>query len=381
MQTLHNVRVFDGETIQQDRRVGIAEGRITSVGADEGPLPAAGAHRDGGGGLLAPGFIDVQVNGGGGVLLNDAPEVEGLRRIAETHRRYGTTGLFPTLISDHPAVTRRAVDAARAALHAGVPGVLGLHLEGPYLNPERSGIHPTDRLRRPDPADRHWLQQQAADLPLIMTLAPECVPEGFIRGLTGAGIRVSAGHTAADHVTLRRALDEGLSGFTHLFNAMSPLTAREPGTVGTALADAESYCGLILDGVHVHPESAMVALRAKRPGRVMLVTDAVHLAATEMERSTLLGRPIVRAQGRVTAADGTLAGSDLTMDRAVRNAVDLLGLPLTEALRMASLTPAAFLGLDDQVGRIRPGYRADLVLLDDALRVRRTWIGGSYRDH
>ncbi|MDZ7809639.1 MAG: amidohydrolase family protein [Arhodomonas sp.] len=181
--------------------------------------------------------------------------------------------------------------------------------------------------------------------------------------------------------TLRRALAEGLRGFTHLFNAMSPLTAREPGTVGTALADPESCCGLILDGVHVHPTSATVALRAKRPGRVMLVTDAVHLAATEMAHSTLLGRPVVRAQGRVTAADGTLAGSDLTMDRAVRNAVDLLGLPLTEALRMASLTPAAFLGLDNQLGRIRPGYRADLVLLDDALRVRRTWIDGVDRNH
>jgi N-acetylglucosamine-6-phosphate deacetylase len=365
-------RLFDGEALHRGRAVIVEEGRIAAVlpsedlpaGLDATSLPE--------GAWLAPGFIDLQVNGGGDVLLNDEPTPEAMARIAAAHRRFGTTGLLPTLITDRPEVMCAALDALPAGM-ALSPSVLGLHLEGPFLSPERPGVHDPASIRRPSDADRAVLSKARSGV-LLVTLAPERVPGGFVAELARSGVRVFLGHTDATYEEANRALAEGATGFTHLFNAMRPLASREPGPIAAAL-ESEAYAGLIADGVHVHP--AMLRLASRGPTRAFLVTDAMPPVGGERGRFSLYGQPITVAGGRATRADGTLAGSVLDMGSAVRNAVRLVGLPLERALAMASLEPARAIGLDSHLGRIAPGYRADLVALDPKrIEVLATWVVG-----
>jgi N-acetylglucosamine-6-phosphate deacetylase len=325
---------------------------------------------------LLPGFIDVQVNGGGGVLFNDDPSVESIREIGRAHRRFGTTGFLPTLISDDLDVVSRAVKAAQDAIEAGVPGVLGIHIEGPFLNAARKGVHDETKLR--------WLNEDALGLltslkggKTLVTLAPERTTPQIIRKLSNAGVIVSAGHTNGTYAEIRTALDHGLTGFTHLFNAMSQLTGREPGAVGAALDDDGSWCGIILDGHHVDPVVLKIAMRSKRRDRFMLVTDAMPTVGAPNKTFSLQGRPIsVAYDNMLVDENGRLAGSDIDMATAVRNSLEMLDVDLPHAARMASLYPATFLGLDRELGRIEAGYRADLVLVDAGLNVIETWIDG-----
>jgi len=324
---------------------------------------------------LLPGFIDVQVNGGGGVLFNDAPTVDAIRTIGKAHRRFGTTGFLPTLISDDIDVMRAAMAAVDAAIAHGVPGVLGIHIEGPYIAPARRGAHDATKFRALDDAELD-LVCSLRNGKTVLTLAPECVPPDRIRELVARGVIVCAGHTAADYAQMRAALDAGIRGFTHLFNAMTPLQGREPGVVGAALEDRDSWCGIIVDGFHVHPSSLRVALAAKPRGKLMLVTDAMPPVGGDDDTYLLAGVPITCRDGRCETPDGVLAGSALDMAGALRNAVDSLGVELDEAARMASTYPADFLGLSHDGGSIAKGRRADLVLLDKAMHVVRTCIGG-----
>jgi len=328
------------------------------------------------GGALLPGFIDVQVNGGGGRLFNDEPSVETIRVIAETHRRYGTTGLLPTLISDDLSVVEAGIRAVDAAIEAGVPGVLGIHIEGPFLNPVRRGIHSEAKIQKLQ--DQFLaLLQSARHGKTLVTLAPEAASPAQVARLVAAGVIVSAGHSDARYEQVREAIDNGLTGFTHIFNAMSPLTNRAPGMVGAALEDAGTFAGIIADGYHLHPATLRVALRAKGPERLMLVTDAMPSVGSDETVFLIHGREIRREGDRLIGADGTLAGSTLTMAGAVKGMMAQGHVPLEVASHMASTTPAVFLGLGDKLGRIAPGYRANLVLVDDAIDVRRTWIGGA----
>jgi N-acetylglucosamine-6-phosphate deacetylase len=265
--------------------------------------------------------------------------------------------------------------AVRRAREAGVPGVLGIHLEGPFLNPERKGVHDPALMRPIEDADLAIMTSLQNGVTLV-TLAPEMVPPGTISRLAASGIIVSAGHTKADRATVQDAVRRGLRGFTHLFNAMPPLAGREPGVVGAALDNPDTWCGLIVDGHHVDDASLRIAIAAKGAEHMMLVTDAMSTVGTELASFELFGKTVHRENGRLATSDGTLAGSDLDMAGAVRNAVHRLGIALPVALRMASLNPAAFLRLDHEVGRIAPGHRADLVLLDDDMSVKQTWIGG-----
>jgi len=366
--------IFDGEATLRDRAVVIADGRIAAVvAADEVPGDVSTVSL--GGGLLAPGFVDVQVNGGGGVLLNEDPSVAGIARIARAHRAFGTTTLLPTLITADWAVMVATADAVAEALKTGVPGVRGVHFEGPFLNTARKGVHAEAKIRPLEPRAVELFCRDDLGV-VVVTLAPEAVPPGTIARLTRAGVRVCAGHTAATYEEIARARDEGLAGYTHLFNAMSPLQGRQPGVVGAALDDDAGYCGLIVDGFHMHPASLRVAVAAKAPGRMMLVTDAMPTVGAPDKRFTLNGETIEAVDGRCATADGTLAGSDLDMASAVNNTVAMLGLRREEALRMAAAYPVAFLGLDGRIGRIAPGYDADLVLLDETGVVCRTWVGG-----
>ena len=377
---LRNARILAGDTFRDDLAVVIEDGVITALISDAAPqLGSADEQVDLGGGWLLPGFIDVQVNGGGGVLFNNTPDVATLRTLAQAHRRFGTTGLLPTLISDDVQVMRRAIAALREAIATGVPGILGIHLEGPYIAPARKGTHDASKFRVPD-AEEIALAASLDNGVTLLTLAPERVPLESIRALVERGVIVAAGHTAASYEEARAGLEAGIRGFTHLYNAMSPLTGREPGAVGAALEDRGSWIGIIADGVHVHPASLRVALAAKPRGRMMLVTDAMPPVGAEDPRYELYGEVITAVDGVVRNAAGALAGSALDMATAVRNSVQWLGVDLAEAARMASTYPAQFLNLDDRYGHIAEGHQADLVLLDDALQVRSTWIAGQRED-
>ncbi len=370
---LVNGRVLTDAGLQEGVTVVIEEARIVEVTTSR-----ANAERthDLRGCVLAPGFIDCQVNGGGGVLFNDEPTVEGIRRIAQAHRRFGTTGLLPTLISDDASVMRKAIDATAQAIAQGMPGVLGIHLEGPFLAGPKKGIHDAAKFRTPDESDVALIAGGVAGRTLL-TVAPEQVSPDIVRDLVRRGVVVAAGHTNASYRQTRAALDAGMRGFTHLYNAMSPLTGREPGAVGAALEDGESWCGIIADGHHVHAAALRVALRAKPRGKIFLVTDAMPPVGGDHPTFHLNGETITCRDGMCTNAAGTLAGSALDMAAAVRNAVSMLGVDLAEALRMASQYPAAFIGLERTHGRIAEGFAADLVALDDG-RVVETWCAGRH---
>jgi N-acetylglucosamine-6-phosphate deacetylase len=371
---LVGARVFDGAHMLDGCAVLIENGRILGL-PHERDL-GAGIERHPIHGLLAPGFIDVQVNGGGGVLYNDVRTVDGIRTIAEAHRAYGTTGLLPTFITDTRETMAEAVEAMRAALAARIPGVLGIHLEGPFISPERKGVH-NPAFMRPMEDEDIAIMTSLREGRTLVTLAPERNSMEAIAHLAAAGVLICAGHTASSYETVMEAARHGLRGFTHLYNAMPPLAGRDPGPVGAALDSPDTWCGLIVDGHHVSDAALRVAIAAKGAERMMLVTDAMAVTGTDLTSFELHGRTIYRQDGRLTTAGGTLAGSDLDMASAVRNSVQRLGLALPDVLRMASLIPAQFLRLDHELGRIAPGYRADLVLLDESLQVRQTWIDGN----
>ncbi|PTD26271.1 N-acetylglucosamine-6-phosphate deacetylase [Sphingomonas fennica] len=373
---LVNGRILIDSAFVGGQAVLVEAGRIAAIVA-EGDVPDDVERHDLAGQRLAPGYIDLQVNGGGGVLFNDMPTVEGIAAIGAAHRRYGTTGFLPTLISDDLSVVRAGVAAVDAAIAAGVPGVLGIHIEGPFLNVARKGIHNPAKIRALD-EDGIAAVTGLRHGRTLVTLAPEKTTPAIVRRLVEAGVVVAAGHTAGTYRQIRDALDQGMSGFTHLFNAMSPLTSREPGAVGAALEDEAAWCGLIVDGRHVDPVTMRLALRCKPADRFALVTDAMPTVGMAEKSFVLQGHRITVVDGVCVNEDGTLAGSDLDMARAVRNAVAMLDVSAETAIGMASDTPARFLGVAADRGRIAPGLAADFVLLDDALNVAGTWIAGAF---
>jgi N-acetylglucosamine-6-phosphate deacetylase len=372
---LMNGRILAGEEIVAGRAVLLSNAKIEAV------VPASDARcRDAfrvdlQEQLLLPGFIDVQVNGGGGVLFNDDPSLESIRAIGAAHRRFGTTGFLPTLISDDLDTIGQAIAAVQGSLDAHLPGALGIHIEGPFLNWARRGVHDPKHLRRLDNGVVSLLCSLRGGR-TVLTLAPEMTTPDMIAQLAASGILISAGHSDANFAQTSVAIAHGVRGFTHLFNAMAPLAPREPGIVGAALYDANTWCGIIVDGHHVDPVMLKLALRCKRHDRFMLVTDAMPPVGSPEPSFVLQGRTIHVVDGVCRDENGTLAGTGLDMATAVRNAVSLLGLEIAQAARMASEYPAAFLGLEAELGRIAPGYRANLALLDDGLRVTRTWIEG-----
>jgi N-acetylglucosamine-6-phosphate deacetylase len=368
--------VFDGVNLHQSAAVVIDGDRIVAV-VPRADVPSRLPVRDLPEGVwLAPGFIDIQVNGGGDALFNDAPTPDTIRTIVAAHRRFGTTALLPTLISDSAAKMQAAV-AAVEALASVEPAVLGIHLEGPFLAPEKVGVHDPRAVRRPTADDLAMLAAPRKSVTLV-TLAPEQVPAKFIANLAIAGVRVALGHSTATYAQTRAAMAEGLTGFTHLFNAMRPLESREPGPIAAALESTDAWCGLIVDGIHVAPAMLRLALRGL--SHPILVTDAMPPVGGSRWSFVLNGETIAVRNGRCARQDGTLAGACLDMATAVRNCVRLLDVPLTDALRFAATNPAQFLGLGQQLGRLAPGYRADLVALDGAtIEVGHTWVAGAMR--
>ena len=372
----HGADVFDGARLHAGAALVVEDGEVAGiVPPDEAP---AGPRVRLNGGVLAPGFVDLQVNGGGGVMLNDRPDLAGIRAICAAHGRLGTTGLVPTLITDTQAVTRAAVEGGLAAAEARVPGFLGLHLEGPHLEVQRKGAHDPALIRPMQADDLAMLCDAARRLPaLIVTVAPESVSAAQVAALAAAGAVVSLGHSDTAAAGAEALFAAGARMVTHLFNAMSQLGNREPGLVGAALTADAVRAGLIADAVHVAPATMRLALAAKPTDGIFLVTDAMAVAGTDLAEFTLNGRRILRRDGRLTLADGTLAGADIDFAGAIRVLVGQVGLTLPQALRMATAVPAACLGLGDRLGRLAPGLPADLVHLDGGMALAGVWRGGA----
>lgn len=366
--------VFDGHTRHPQSALLVKGGRVAGiVHASEVPSDCTVIKL--GGGLIAAGFVDLQVNGGGGKMLNNTPTIDSIRTICDAHLKFGTTSLLPTLITDTKEQTNAAILAVKEALAQGLDGVIGLHLEGPHLSIARKGAHDPALIRTMEDEDRDQLCALASELPsLLLTVAPESVTHAQITELSTAGATVSLGHTNADYQTAIAAEAAGATCVTHLFNAMSQLGNRAPGVVGAALDSEELFAGLIADGIHVDPASVRIAVRAKLgKGRMFLVTDAMAPLGTDMEEFTLDGRKILRANGRLTLPGGTLAGADLDMMSAVRFMVNEIGVDVDEALRMASLYPALLLKRDKEIGSLVTGARADFIHLNEQLQITSVW--------
>lgn len=363
-------RIFDGDAWHDNAALVSDGARIHSIG----PVPAGAETIALDGGILAPGLLDLQVNGGGGHLLGPSTTVDDLRLVCETHARFGVTGLLPTQITDTAEVTGSILAAGAVATRQNVPGFLGLHLEGPHLALSRKGAHDPARIRPMDEADLVRLERARATLPhLLVTVATESVTPEQIARLVKAGIVVSLGHTDASFEAVSAAIRAGATMATHLFNAMSQIGNREPGLVGATLHHGAMHAGLIADGIHVHPASLALALRAKTgPGRIFLVSDSMSQAGTDLESFELNGRTIYRKDGALRLADGTLAGADLTLDAGLRYMHGTLGYDLGEVIRMATVYPAQAIGSDR--GKLAPGTRSDVVHLAGDLTVKQVWI-------
>lgn len=371
---LTGARVHVGDGLQEDLAV-LVDGPTIAAIVPTAEIPAEATRLELDRGILAAGFVDTQVNGGGGVLFNEAPTVAALRAIGEAHRRFGTTGFLPTVITDEIGVINRAMRAVEAAIDQGVPGILGIHIEGPMLAPSRHGIHDPARIKTAVPEVLELVCSLQAGRTLV-TVAPEVVGPETVAKLARAGVIVAAGHTEATYEQMQAGFAAGVRGVTHLFNAMSQMINRAPGAVGAALDNQDVWCGVIVDGIHVHPATLRVAMRSRPAHRFMLVTDAMPPVGTEAASFQIQGRRIAVTEDRCVDANGTLAGSSLTMDAAVRNLIDLVGFAPAIALKLASATPAAFIGMADTRGTIAPARAADLVWLRDDLTIGATWIGG-----
>ncbi|MBC3765715.1 N-acetylglucosamine-6-phosphate deacetylase [Neptunicella marina] len=369
-QTFIAKQLFDGSQFHDNIAFSVAHGKIDQLGSSVDSSQATKLD-----GLVTAGYVDAQVNGGGGVLFNQSPTTEALQKMVQGHATYGTTAMMPTLITDELPVIEAAADAMAQAIAQKMAGIAGVHFEGPHLSTPKRGIHSSDFIR--PVSDKELAQYCRQDLgKVIVTVAPENVPADIIKELVANGVKVCLGHSNATSDIVLSALEAGASGFTHLYNAMSPLTSREPGMVGVALNDDNSYCGLIVDHHHLHPISSQLAIKAKGWQHIMLVTDAMAHVGSDIQSLPYLDTEIIRDGDKLTLPNGTLAGSALDMATAVRNCHKDLNLPLEQCLNMASIIPATYLGLQDSQGKLAQGFKADFILLDDNLQVMSTWIGG-----
>jgi N-acetylglucosamine-6-phosphate deacetylase len=366
-------QLFDGETILSDQIITIDNGYISAVfNMGHNHYPQVDEVIDG---LLVPGFIDLQVNGGGNILFNACPTVKGIKTIINAHAQFGTTAMLPTLITDKIEVMQQAADAIAQAIAAKVAGVIGIHFEGPHIATAKKGAHLSKYIRTI--SDAEWQILARKDLgQIVVTLAPEQVRTSDIKRMVDLGIKVCLGHTNATYQTAQQAINAGADGFTHLYNAMSPLQGREPGVVGAAFLNKKSYCGLIIDGHHVNYNSCQIAVNIKERGTVFLVTDAMPLVGSNECQFNLLGRKVSLMEGKLSLPTGELAGSVLDMATGVRNIYQQLNVPLEEALRMASLYPATYLNQSHIRGKLTVGAQADMVNINSQQEVQCTWIAG-----
>lgn len=370
---LSNVTIVAGDTLRENAEIVLEGDRVREI-AEAGQGAHVDHRVDHSGRAVLPGLIDVQCNGGGGVMFNSDPTVDGIATIAAAHARFGTTALLPTFVTDHLERVDLAIAAVDAAIAQGVPGVVGIHLEGPFLAEPKKGAHDASKFLKLERQHLDRLTALRGGVTLI-TLAPESASPELVGELARRGCRVAIGHSNSTMAEAQAAIHAGVTGFTHLYNSMSPLLEANPGCVGAALSDDRAWCGVIADGVHVEPELLRIAYRCKGADRLMLVTDAMPFVGMSEKTIIWEGVTYTARNGACWNESGVLSGSVLDMISAVSNVVRLLGVPLETATAMASRTPAEFLGLASH-GRLEAGARADLVLVDRKLNVQQTWIGG-----
>ena len=373
-------KIFDGEKFHHKAGLLINNDCIeTIVSADELSMLDASVSKQTVSGLLAPGFIDTQVNGGGGILFNHQASRDDLNKLCKTHLSFGTTAMLPTIITDHFDVMKQAADTLAQAINEQQSNIenniVGIHFEGPGISVNKKGTHCQSRIRPLTDQELELFARQDIGQ-VVVTLAPEVVPAEQIKWLTQHNVKVSLGHTNASYEIAKQAFDIGANGATHLFNAMSALNARAPGVVGATLLDDDVFCGIIVDGHHVHAASLKLAIKTKGIEQLMLVTDAMALAGSDKIEIDFFDRKIYRHGDKLTSSTGELAGSTLTMDVAIKNATKTLAIELSDALVMAAATPAKFLGLDKRYGKLLPGYFANVVALNDNKDVTHVWLKG-----
>ncbi|MDO6447117.1 N-acetylglucosamine-6-phosphate deacetylase [Colwellia sp. 1_MG-2023] len=366
---IHADKIFDGQKYYDHQVLTIEDGKVLSIDDDTTSVDVVVK------GMIAPGYIDLQVNGGGGVLFNDSPSLDSLRTIITAHSQFGTTGMLPTLITDKVEVMAQAADAMALAIAEEVPGILGIHFEGPHLSVAKKGTHVEEYIRAI--SDDEWQILSRKDIgQILVTLAPETVSPEDIQRMVSLGIKVCLGHTNADFDTAQAAMDVGADGYTHLFNAMSPIVSRAPGVTGCALLNDQASCGIIIDGHHVDYTTAKLALKTKPQGKVFLVTDAMSTIGTDQTEFSFFDRTVYLEDGRLTSTTGELAGAALDMATAVKNTHLGVDVPLDEAIRMASQYPADYINQGNIRGNLAVGSQADFVILDEQLDIESTWIGG-----
>ncbi|MDP5031951.1 MAG: N-acetylglucosamine-6-phosphate deacetylase [Paraglaciecola sp.] len=364
-------RFFDGEKLLVNVSFTIKNGLINSLRANSLASDTAEVLD----GLVSPGFIDIQVNGGGGDLFNSTPSVNTLNTMATAHLQFGTTSMLPTVITDRLSVMEEAAESIASVMAAQHSIIVGVHFEGPHLSLPKRGIHSAEYVRAI--TDKELQVFSRTDLgKVVVTVAPETVAPDVIKELSARGVLVFLGHSNTDAETALKAIEAGAVGFTHLYNAMSPLTSREPGMVGAALSAQQAYCGIIVDHHHVHPLSVKLAYQCKGAQRMILVTDAMAHVGSDMQQLPYMGTVIQREGSKLTLPDGTLAGSALDMIGAVKNCHFDLQIPLVDSLRMATSTPANLLNAQHRLGYLRVGQQANMLLLDDALSITHCWVNG-----
>lgn len=376
MEQLFSVnKVLSGNDWLHNQQVVIANGEIKEIKPQE-DVEHVQVNNTGAASLtMIPGFIDIQVNGGGGRLFNFQPDLETLIKMTQSHGRFGTTALLPTLITDEYDVMQQSADTIAEAVAEEIPGIIGVHFEGPFLSKDKKGIHPAEHIR--SISDKELALLTRKDLgKVLVTLAPENVSADIIKELTTEGVKVCLGHSNASHEQVLAAIEAGADGFTHLFNAMSPMTSREPGMVGTALSQPHTCAGLIVDHQHVHPEMSKLAIRCKGPENIFLVTDAMGHVGYNGDALPYFDTLISRVENKLTTPDGTLAGSCLDMWQAVKNVHQDLGISLTQAIMMASDSPARYLNIANRVGQLRSGMQADFILVDQQMNIQSVYVAG-----
>ena len=369
--------IFDGFNRHLNSALIIMNGKVVEIIPEEKIDPTTDQIVLAGG-LLTPGFVDLQVNGGGGVLFNDNPSLENLKTICEAHAKLGTTSIMPTLISDSPEVHKRAISVIIDALYYPIKGLVGLHLEGPHLAVARKGAHEERFIRPMKELDCLELESLANKVRnLMLTIAPEAVLPQQITRLSNAGAVISLGHTDCTFNQAADAVDAGATCATHLFNAMSPFGSREPGLVGAVLNSGKLFSGIIADGFHVNKISINLALQAKKaPGALFLVSDSMSTVGSEQTHFFLNDRLITRSQGKLILEDGALAGADISLSDAVRYMVNEVGILQDDAIRMASLIPAKVLGMESEIGCLMPDAQADFLWMKNDLEIEKVWVGG-----
>lgn len=356
-----NAQLFNGQTLLHGYSLAVSNGKTIGIVADN-KLSASAKVINLNGGILTPGYVELQANGGGGVLFNQQPNIDGLKTILQSHRQFGTVAMLPTFITDTPEQLDLAMQAIRQGIKSNLAGLIGGHFEGPFINPEKKGTHQPDFIRQPNGEDYQRFTALGLGNSLV-TLAPECVPADFIRHLSKQGFQINAGHTLANKDDMINAHQNGLSGVTHLYNAMPPLQGRDPAVIGSAVG-LQLTCGIIVDGIHSDPFAMQTAYQMLGKDNLMLVTDSMHtIGAPEITSFNLTGQQVFVQSDRLVNENGDLAGAHITMEQSVKNAVNFMQVGVADALTMAVTTPARYINRKD-LSRITSRSIDDILYLD-----------------